>query len=52
MTFAPADAMDMVKERAEVVTTRPGGHGAVREAIEIILKGEGLFDKIMERYVE
>lgn len=52
MTFAPADAMDMVKERAEVVTTRPGGHGAVREAIEIILKREGLFDKIMERYVE
>ena len=52
MTFAPADAMDMVKERAEVVTTRPGGYGAVREAIEIILKREGLFDKIMERYVE
>ena len=52
MTFAPADAMDMVKERAEVVTTRTGGHGAVREAIEIILKREGLFDKIMERYVE
>jgi 3-deoxy-D-manno-octulosonate 8-phosphate phosphatase (KDO 8-P phosphatase) len=52
MTFAPADAMDMVKERCDVVTTRPGGHGAVREAIEILLKREGLFDKVMERYVE
>jgi 3-deoxy-D-manno-octulosonate 8-phosphate phosphatase (KDO 8-P phosphatase) len=52
MTFAPADAMDMVKERCDVVTTRPGGHGAVREAIEIILRREGLFDKVMERYVE
>jgi 3-deoxy-D-manno-octulosonate 8-phosphate phosphatase (KDO 8-P phosphatase) len=52
MTFAPADAMDMVKERCDVVTTRTGGHGAVREAIEILLKREGLFDKAMERYVE
>jgi 3-deoxy-D-manno-octulosonate 8-phosphate phosphatase (KDO 8-P phosphatase) len=52
MTFAPADAMDMVKERCDVVTTRFGGHGAVREAIEILLKREGLFDKVMERYVE
>jgi len=52
MTFAPADAMDMVKERCDVVTTAPGGHGAVREAIEILLKREGLFDKVMERYVE
>ncbi len=52
LTFAPSDAMDMVKERADVVTERPGGHGAVREAIEIILQREELFDKAMERYVE
>jgi len=52
LTFAPADAMDMVKERSHVVTTRPGGHGAVREAIDFILRREGLFDKAMERYVK
>jgi 3-deoxy-D-manno-octulosonate 8-phosphate phosphatase (KDO 8-P phosphatase) len=52
MTFAPADAVDMVKERADVVTVNPGGRGAVREAVEIILKREGLFDKVMERYAE
>jgi 3-deoxy-D-manno-octulosonate 8-phosphate phosphatase (KDO 8-P phosphatase) len=52
LTFAPSDAMDMVKERCDVVTVRPGGHGAVREAIEVLLKREGLFDKVMERYVE
>lgn len=51
MTFAPADAMDMVKERVEYVTLKPGGQGAVREAIEILLKRMGLFDKVMERYV-
>lgn len=52
LTIAPADAMDMVKERSDIVTAKSGGHGAVREAIEIILKREGLFDKAMERYVK
>ena len=52
MTFAPADAVDMVKERAQVVTKNPGGRGAVREAVEIILKREGLFDKVMGRYAQ
>jgi len=51
MTFAPADAMDMVKDRAEIVTRNPGGHGAVREAIEILLKRLGMYDRVMERYV-
>lgn len=52
MSFAPSDAVDMVKERSDVVTSRPGGHGAVREAVEIILKNLGLFDTVMERYVD
>ncbi len=51
LSIAPGDAVDMVKERADVVTSLPGGHGAVREAAEIILKKLGLFDTVMERYV-
>jgi 3-deoxy-D-manno-octulosonate 8-phosphate phosphatase (KDO 8-P phosphatase) len=51
MSFAPSDAVDMVKERSDVITSLPGGHGAVREAAEIILKNLGLFDTVMERYV-
>ena len=50
LTFAPADAVDMVRERADVVTALPGGRGAAREAIESLLKRLGLFDKVMERY--
>ena len=38
MSFAPSDAMDVVKEKADYVTKLPGGKGAVREAIEVILK--------------
>lgn len=50
LTFAPADAMEMVKSQVDHVTERSGGCGAVREAIEILLKHMGLYDQIMERY--
>lgn len=52
LTFAPGDAMEMVRQRADVVTTLPGGRGAAREAIEVLLKRLDLFDKVMDRYVE
>lgn len=51
LSFAPNDAVDMVKERVDVVTTLPGGCGAVREAAEILLKRLGLFETVMDRYV-
>jgi 3-deoxy-D-manno-octulosonate 8-phosphate phosphatase (KDO 8-P phosphatase) len=52
VSFAPSDAVPMVKDRADVVTSLPGGHGAVREAIEILLKRMGLLDSVMKRYVD
>lgn len=51
MSIAPADAVDMVKQKADVVTELTGGNGAVREAVEIILKRMDLFETVMERYV-
>ncbi|HQP31304.1 MAG TPA: HAD-IIIA family hydrolase [Deltaproteobacteria bacterium] len=50
LSFAPADAVEMVKSQADHVTERGGGRGAVREAIEILLKHLGMYDQIMERY--
>ena len=38
LSFAPADAVEEVKKVAKVVTTRRGGEGAVREAIDYVLK--------------
>lgn len=52
MSFAPSDAVEMVKERVDVVTSFPGGHGAVREAVEFLLRHLGLFDTVMSRYVD
>jgi 3-deoxy-D-manno-octulosonate 8-phosphate phosphatase (KDO 8-P phosphatase) len=38
---APANARPEVKAAAHYVTGAPGGDGAVREAIELILKAQG-----------
>lgn len=50
LSMAPADAAEMVRRKADIVTVARGGNGAVREAIEIVLKRLGLYEKAMERY--
>ncbi|MBF0498619.1 MAG: HAD hydrolase family protein [Candidatus Riflebacteria bacterium] len=45
--FAPVDANAAVIRRAHRVLRRRGGHGAVREAIDLILSGKGLLDKVL-----
>ena len=52
LSFAPRDAVDIVKTKADYVTEQGGGQGAVREAVEIILKHIGMYDQIMERYLK
>jgi YrbI family 3-deoxy-D-manno-octulosonate 8-phosphate phosphatase len=49
--IAPADAVEEVRDAAAVVTRKKGGRGAVREAVEFILKAQGRWDGIMERYL-
>lgn len=48
---AVANAIDEVKAEADYVTTRAGGDGAVREVVELILKGSDRWQSLMERYV-
>lgn len=50
-SIAVANAADEVKRHADFVTTRTGGNGAVREAIEYILKTSGKWQTLMERYL-
>lgn len=40
-----------VTSMAHWVTPNPGGHGAVRDAIEYILKAQGSFERVMEDYI-
>jgi 3-deoxy-D-manno-octulosonate 8-phosphate phosphatase (KDO 8-P phosphatase) len=50
LPVATANARPEVKKRACYVTARPGGQGAVREVIELILKAQGLWEEILKKY--
>jgi len=45
MAITVADANDEVKSRADMITEKKGGKGAVREVCEAILKAKGLWGK-------
>jgi len=49
--IAVADAVIETREHAHYITEAPGGHGAVREAIELILKAQGRWDDLVRRYL-
>ncbi|MCL4740395.1 MAG: phenylphosphate carboxylase subunit delta [Burkholderiaceae bacterium] len=49
LPIAVADAVDEVREAAAYVTRARGGHGAVREAAEMILKAQGKWDAILSK---
>ncbi|HEX40808.1 MAG TPA: phenylphosphate carboxylase subunit delta [Phycisphaerales bacterium] len=48
---AVADAVPEVRRYADYVTAHPGGRGAVREVIEMLLRASGRWDALMERYL-
>jgi 3-deoxy-D-manno-octulosonate 8-phosphate phosphatase (KDO 8-P phosphatase) len=52
LAVAVADAVDEVKAASHLITQRPGGQGAVREVIELILRAQGHWDALIERYTK
>jgi len=48
VSIAVADAHDLVKKNAVMVTHKKGGDGAVREVCERILKAKDLWEKIVQ----
>jgi len=50
LAIAPANAVPEVKARAHVVTRRGGGRGAVREAVETILRAQGRWASLVRGY--
>ena len=50
LAVATANARAEVKRHAHYVTAQPGGSGAVREVIELILKAQGLWEEILKKY--
>jgi 3-deoxy-D-manno-octulosonate 8-phosphate phosphatase (KDO 8-P phosphatase) len=50
LSFAPADAAAEVRARVHCVTRARGGHGAVREAVELLLRAQGHWDALVESW--
>jgi 3-deoxy-D-manno-octulosonate 8-phosphate phosphatase (KDO 8-P phosphatase) len=49
--MAVANARDSVKQVARIVTEHDGGDGAVRDAVEYILKAQGTLDRVVAAYI-
>jgi 3-deoxy-D-manno-octulosonate 8-phosphate phosphatase (KDO 8-P phosphatase) len=47
LAACPLDAVPEVRAVAHVVSTRPGGHGAARELLELVLKATHRWDKVL-----
>jgi len=50
MTACPSDAVEDVRDAADYVCLTEGGHGCVREVVEMILRATGKWDVVLERY--
>ncbi len=51
LAVAVADAAPETKQAAHYITELPGGHGAVREVCDLILKAQGKWDEVIERFL-
>jgi 3-deoxy-D-manno-octulosonate 8-phosphate phosphatase (KDO 8-P phosphatase) len=49
---AVADAVEETRSAAHYVTRAKGGHGAVREVIELILKSQGRWQDLIDEYLK
>ena len=49
--IAVADAPEEVRESADYVTSVPGGAGAVREVVELVLKNTGRWENVIRKYI-
>src|SRR6266550_7744642 len=50
LAVAVGDAVAETKQAAHFITEEKGGHGAVREVTDLILKAQGRWEELMKRY--
>ncbi len=51
LAMAPSDASPEVLSLAHFVSSAKGGHGAARQMVEYILKGQGRWAEVVARYL-
>jgi 3-deoxy-D-manno-octulosonate 8-phosphate phosphatase (KDO 8-P phosphatase) len=50
LSIAVADAHELVRDCSDWVTSAAGGHGAVREVCDALLKAGGQWEKLLEQF--
>jgi 3-deoxy-D-manno-octulosonate 8-phosphate phosphatase (KDO 8-P phosphatase) len=52
LAIAVANAREDVKDESHIITDHRGGDGAVRDAVEYILKAQGSYEKCVAAYID
>lgn len=52
LSATPADSIEIVKDYAGYICQKNGGNGAAREFCEYLIKQLGLYDKVIDDFVE
>jgi 3-deoxy-D-manno-octulosonate 8-phosphate phosphatase (KDO 8-P phosphatase) len=52
LAVATADAHEVVVDMAHWQTPNAGGRGAARDVCELIMKAQGSFDRLLQRYTK
>ena len=52
VSFVPKNAVKDVKRFADIVINKNGGDGAVRVAIDMILKAKGIYNEVIKEFCE
>ena len=50
LAIAVPNAVEEVRRISHYITQRPGGRGAVREVVDLVLKAKGVWDQLLLRY--
>lgn len=51
LAVAPANGVAEVREKAHYTTSAAGGHGAVRELCDLLLRAQGKHDELLQKYM-
>ncbi len=51
LRFAPANAVEDVKQRVDYVSSLRGGEGVLREVVELIVKSQGHYVEFLAKYL-
>jgi len=52
LSACPANALPEIQKIADIVMEKTGGHGAVRELVNLILQKKGIFERAVMSYLD